>query len=310
MPNWSGLGYQQLAQTRLSQKADRSQQGWMKYQTGRDAMQQKYSLESLAAEYGYGQQQAATRQGYDVENAKTARDFSATEDAKYRMPVGTQISESAKDRAMQGQGKTPDAVDVVTNFISSLIGARKIPKDAAGDPDFNALMNNKELMADVNRRFDTYLKYIKYTGDPAMAKQWLSEYLSIGSVSGIPQNDKNPPMTDEQATDLANKIGISLPIASVLSGPLAAAIGMISITPYALPAAVVASVMAIINREKISDKIPALRQWLNEKFNGAGDKIFRQTSAPVATPTPTYPQSRGTNAATTPAYPQGRGTKP
>jgi hypothetical protein len=331
MPNWNGLGYQQLAQTRLSQKADRSQQGWMKFV---DTMNkyfetqgaQQYELNQklpLQQQYnkeiqGMSDTSALERIRLDIEGAgaRQTESLKANADlrAKYDLTTGQQLGENALDRAnqlaAQGQGKTPDAVDVVKNFISSLIGAGKIPKDATGGPDFGALMNNKELLAEVTRRFDSYLKYSAYTGDPAMAKQWLSEYLSIGSVSGIPQNDKNPPMTDEQATDLANKIGISLPIASVLSGPLAAAIGMISITPYALPAAVVASVMAIINREKISDKIPALRQWLNEKFNGAGDKIFRQTSAPVATPTPTYPQSRGTNAATTPAYPQGRGTKP
>jgi hypothetical protein len=320
MPNWNGLGYQQLAQTRLSQKADRSQQGWMKfvdtmnqyfqtqgaqqYQTGRDAMQQKYSLESLAAEYGYGQQQAVTRQGYDVENAKTARDFSATEDAKYRMPVGTQISESAKDRAMQGQGKTPDAVDVVTNYISSLIGAGKIPKDATGGPDFGALMNNKELLAEVTRRFDSYLKYSAYTGDPAMAKQWLSEYLSMGSTPGVPQNDPSKP-TSADTTDFANKVMVTGAVANALLPTLMSILSPV-VMGLTSPVGVAATIIAILNREKLSDKVPAVRQWLNDKFNGLGDKIFNQTSVPPGAPK----FGAGTQTQTTPAYPQGRGTKP
>jgi hypothetical protein len=293
MPNWNGLGYQQLAQTRLSQKADRSQQGWMKfvdtmnqyfqtqgaqqYQTGRDAMQQKYSLESLAAEYGYGQQQAVTRQGYDVENAKTARDFSATEDAKYRMPVGTQISESAKDRAMQGQGKTPDAVDVVTNYISSLIGAGKIPKDATGGPDFGALMNNKELMAEVTRRFDSYLKYIKYTGDPAMAKQWLSEYLSMGSTPAVPQNDQREPT--QQDLEKAN------PILGNFSK------GMSSF------ADVLKNLVA---------QIPNVYwvKWLSQAFPKQYE-VWKNTIAP-SIPKPLQPATPGGTV----TYPQGRGTRP
>jgi hypothetical protein len=270
MPNWNGLGYQQLAQTRLSQKADRSQQGWMKfvdtmnkyfetqgaqqYQTGRDATQQKYSLESLATEFGYGQQQAATRQGYDVENAKTARDFSATEDAKYRMPVGTQLSESAKDRAMQGQGKATPA-KILLDYLSNASYMSGIGFGANGFSGFASLTDDEtgKRSAKISALRQAFIE--DTAGDPNQEKLLASfDRMARDGDAGA------------AADDLTKKAGASKDAATKL-------VNMIKTNP--LVGGIAEAVLAIFTTTKGGANVSAAKDWLNNWFPGRlGDKLF------------------------------------
>jgi hypothetical protein len=140
MPNWNGLGYQQLAQTRLSQKADRSQQGWMKFV---DTMNkyfetqgaQQYELNQklpLQQQYnkeiqGMSDTSALERIRLDIEGAgaRQTESLKANADlrAKYDLTTGQQLGENALDRsnqlAAQGQGKTTEPKGMLDYLTSA-----------------------------------------------------------------------------------------------------------------------------------------------------------------------------------------------
>jgi hypothetical protein len=276
MPNWNGLGYQQLAQTRLSQKADRGQQGWMKfvdtmnkYFETQGAQQyelnQKIPLQQAGLEkiQGISDKAGLERVMADIKGAdeRQTATLKANADLRglYDLTTGQQLSENAADRAnqlaAQGQGKTPEPKDILGYLTSAGyltgygIGENGVFSGFASLADDSAGKRSAKISA-LRQAFTE-----ETNGDPNQAKYLAAfDRMSKEADAGA------------AADDLAKKAGASKDAATKL-------VNMIKTNP--LVGGIAEAVLAIFTTTKGGANVSAAKDWLNNWFPGRlGDKLF------------------------------------
>jgi hypothetical protein len=228
MPNWNGLGYQQLAQTRLSQKADRSQQGWMKFV---DTMNQYFQTQGAQQ---YQTQRDATLQGYatdtqtQVDKAAMGRTVAGEEGALARLvaelkdkreqstiydqdaATKTRLEQARIDAMNQGTPKD----ETVSDFETFLHSAARSLKGKYVDDTGQLFVGFEGILPDMVARmrgaFVTAVRGRKDSRDLIAAFDEMAKYTGGNAGSGadaavipkIPDADKR--QIDLAMTDIVN----------------------------------------------------------------------------------------------------------